>query len=365
MENSIPNGVHYLIELFGCESGQIDSVDFWKRVLPKSVDGTCMQILSSDFYKFEPQGVTGFLLLSSSHISVHTWPDKGYIACDIFTCATEEETDKAVHFIMENINHKRANVKKINRGYVYLLESMHKKKYLNLPTFCNGENMKIELNEILHEVHSGFQHIIFADTKEFGKCMVIDDIMQVAEVDHKIYDQEMLKKLKETDENILILGSGDGYVAEEALRRNPNLKIHMAELDSEVISGCKKYLGQEVFSHENMKLFIGDALHYLKMENNEEKFDGVICDFTGRPAKKYEKKKFEDFYAQILSLSKKVLKKGGWVAFQAGDSEVDEKYIDGAKIMEEMMEKEFINIERSDIMIPSYGRDDAFLFGEK
>jgi spermidine synthase len=357
MENLNPNGIHYLIEFFGCDFEQLDSLEFWEKILPESVRGTSMKVLHSHFHKFEPQGLTGFLLLSSSHISVHTWPDKNYAACDIFTCACEKETDLAFKRLKKAVICNHTNVRKINRGY----------QFLDLPIFSTGKMMQVKIKNILFEKESHFQKIVIADTEDFGKCLVLDDIMQCAEKDHDLYDKEMLSKLRKTDKNILILGGGDGYVAERALKLNPKLKVRMFELDAEVVFGSKEYLGQKVFDHKNLELYIGDALHYLKMSNGRdaEKFDGLVCDFTGEPITKEEKKKFESFYKQVIRLSKKVIKKGGWIAVQAGDSDVEEKYIDGAGILEDLLKKEFINVTRSDISIPSYGENDAFLFGEK
>lgn len=244
---------------------------------------------------------------------------------------------------------------------------MIKKKYLELPIFSTGEKMKVEVNRILYKAKSDFQEVLIADTVDYGRCLILDGIMQCAEKDHDIYDKEILKMLKKSDKNILILGGGDGYVAERALRINPNVKIRMFELDVEVVKGSKKYLGQKIFDHKNVELYIGDALYYLTSLNGRDanKFDGIVCDFTGEPITKHEQKKFENFYTHIIKLSKKVLRKGGWIAVQAGDSDVEKKYIDGAKILEGLLKKEFKDITRSDILILSYGENDAFLFGEK
>lgn len=250
---------------------------------------------------------------------------------------------------------------------VNLFTEKMKENYLDLPIFSTGEKMRVKVNKILAKINSGFQEITIADSIEFGKCLILDGIMQCAEKDHEMYDREILKMLKKKDKEILILGGGDGYVAEMALKLNPNLKIKLIELDIEVIQGSKKYLNQKVFDNKQVQLFVGDALHYLRISNGEEKnkFDGLICDFTGEPISKYEKKKFEIFYTEIIGLSKKVLKDGGWIAVQAGDSKTAKKYIDAVKTLKDLLEKHFKNVFRSDIFIPSYGEDDAFLFGKK
>lgn len=355
MTNKIPDGIHYLIEFFGCDAEQIDSVDFWKRILPESVEETSMEVLHSYFHKFEPQGVTGFLLLSSSHISVHTWPDLGYVACDIFTCATKEETDLAFERLKKEVSCEHMNADVVNRGF----------QFLNLPIFCNGEEMKIEINSVLHETQSDFQKIVVADTKDYGKCLIIDGVMQTAETDHEIYDRELLKNLKKTDSDILILGGGDGYIAQMAAENDPNLNIDIVDLDIEVINSAKKFLGQKIFDNKKVRLSIGDALHFLK--TGDKSYDGIVCDLTDTPiGSKKETEEFQKFLEKILTLSKSRLKNGGWISVQSGASCTAEGFVDEAAIIEGILKKdEFEKISRSDVFIPSYGESCAFLFAQK
>lgn len=329
-------------------------MDFWKKVLPDSVEGTSMEILHSYFYQFNPQGVTGFLLLSSSHISVHTWPDKGYAACDIFTCASEDETNIALERLKNAVAYDHINIQKVNRGY----------QFLNLPIFCNGESMKIEINDILYEAESYYQKIVIADTKDFKRCLIIDGVMQTAETDHEIYDSEMLKSLKKTDKNILILGGGDGYVAEMALKRNPKLHVDIVDLDIEVVKSVEKFLDQKVFNDKRIKLFIGDGLHFL--ESDDKNFDGIICDLTDAPVgTKKEVAKFKEFFEKILLLSKNKLKSKGWISLQCGASCSVNGYIDEVAIIEKILKKNYKNISRRDVFIPSYGESCAFMFAER
>jgi len=354
MESRFPNGIHYLIEFFGCNFKQIDSVEFWKKVLPESIEGTPIEILHSHFHKFEPQGITGFLLLSSSHISVHTWPDKGYAACDIFTCADEETTNIVYGRLKKAISHDHINLEKINRGY----------QFLSLPIFSNGKFMKLEIKDVLHESQSDFQKIIIADTEEYGKCLIIDEIPQTAEKDHNLYDKEILKPLRKKDAQVLILGGGDGYVAQMALEKYPNLKIDVIDLDVEVVKCAQKYLDQKIFDNKNASLFIGDALHFLK--STEKVYDGIICDLTDTPiGTKKEAENFKNFFEKIIPLSKNKLKDGGWMSVQSGASRTAEGFIDEASIIRSVLEKNLSGISRSDIFIPSFGESCAFLYGKK
>ena len=59
------------------------------------------KVLKIETQKFIPHGVTGFALLAESHLSIHTWPEKGVAYCDIFTCGEHYEPESAVEYLNE------------------------------------------------------------------------------------------------------------------------------------------------------------------------------------------------------------------------------------------------------------------------
>ena len=59
------------------------------------------KVIKVETQKFVPQGVTGFALLAESHLSIHTWPEKGVAKCDIFTCSANSTPEKAVEYMKE------------------------------------------------------------------------------------------------------------------------------------------------------------------------------------------------------------------------------------------------------------------------
>jgi spermidine synthase len=216
----------------------------------------------------------------------------------------------------------------------------------------------------LAEINSAFQNIILADLKKFGISLVIDGLVQTSEFDHEIYDKALLIPLKLTDKHLLILGGGDGYVAEMALKINPKLKITIVDLDTEVVDLSKKFLNQKIFSHPNVTLNIGDALNYLKNYKirHEEKVDGIIYDLTDSPiGGNGAKGRITKFYKETFELSKEVLKLGGWISAQAGASVVTPPYINVEEIIEKQVERVFKNFNRKDVMVPSFGEKNAFI----
>lgn len=237
---------------------------------------------------------------------------------------------------------------------------------LIIPVYSTGEEIKVRVKNILEKTKSDFQDILFIDTVEFGRCLLIDDVMQTAETDHDVYDRAILNSLRKTDKKILILGGGDGYVSEMALKINPDLEIKVIELDAKVVEGCEKHLGQKVFKDKRVDLHIEDAFKYLKdCAEKGETFDGVVCDLTDEPVREEELKNFQSFYERILDLSGGAISKNGWFSMQAGAYKVSGEHMDAVSILEKIIEKSFKDISRQDVMIPSFGEKNAFLYGRK
>jgi S-adenosylmethionine decarboxylase len=117
LPNTSPDGIHYLAEFFGCCPHQINSPAFWDNVLSMAVDGGEIQILHRHFYQFEPHGVTGYVLLSASHISIHTWPEHGYVSCDVFSCGDEDETEAIFRRIEAAVRHAHTHMTTMRRGF--------------------------------------------------------------------------------------------------------------------------------------------------------------------------------------------------------------------------------------------------------
>jgi len=69
-------------------------------------------------HKFEPQGVTGYALLSSSHIAIHTWPEFNFASIDIFACDSKTKVDIAINTILDGLKPKKAKSLSFNRGFI-------------------------------------------------------------------------------------------------------------------------------------------------------------------------------------------------------------------------------------------------------
>ncbi len=92
-------GRHVLLELSGCPFTLLNDIGFIRRSFFEAARRAEVTVLSENFNIFNPQGVSGVLVIAESHMSVHTWPEYGYAAIDVFTCGDNALPDRAVEFL--------------------------------------------------------------------------------------------------------------------------------------------------------------------------------------------------------------------------------------------------------------------------
>lgn len=79
-------GHHTIWDIYECNSDTCSFVDPIREILNKIVNELQLGKVDEAYKQFDPIGATGFILLEESHISIHTWPEKGYVAIDVFSC---------------------------------------------------------------------------------------------------------------------------------------------------------------------------------------------------------------------------------------------------------------------------------------
>jgi len=124
-------GNHLLIELYDCDTNSINDAIKIEKLLLKAVKISGATALNSTFHKFSPHGVSGIVVISESHFSIHTWPEYGYCALDIFTCGTEIKSEKALDFLKKELEVGSISVTEVKRGILdFPVKLLHKPEVL-------------------------------------------------------------------------------------------------------------------------------------------------------------------------------------------------------------------------------------------
>ena len=79
-------GKHVIAELYECDNDIINNEELVETIMLEAVDISGATTIKPVFHKFSPHGVSGVVVVSESHFAIHTWPEYGYCAIDIFTC---------------------------------------------------------------------------------------------------------------------------------------------------------------------------------------------------------------------------------------------------------------------------------------
>ncbi len=112
----VPVGVHCMLELYGCPAELLNDIEFIKQTLADAAEIARSTLLERISHQFHPQGVTALALLAESHISIHTWPENGYIAADVFTCGEHTKPVDACQFIARAFKSSKHLLMKLPRG---------------------------------------------------------------------------------------------------------------------------------------------------------------------------------------------------------------------------------------------------------
>lgn len=110
------NGRHLILDLYDCDSEILNDYEELQRLLEASLVMAKANILRIFGEKFEPQGVTLLALLAESHASVHTWPEIGYCAIDLYTCGDKTQTHRAAEFLKTKLKAKTSEEKELVRS---------------------------------------------------------------------------------------------------------------------------------------------------------------------------------------------------------------------------------------------------------
>ncbi|WP_416666138.1 adenosylmethionine decarboxylase [Egbenema bharatensis] len=122
-----PVGIHCILELYGCPSSLLDDPFFVRKSLQEAAKQAKSTLLNEVLHEFEPQGVTALVLLAESHISIHTWPEQGYAAVDVFTCGQHTEPEKACTYLADTFQAREQSLCKLPRKPpIAVLNSMNR-----------------------------------------------------------------------------------------------------------------------------------------------------------------------------------------------------------------------------------------------
>ncbi len=111
-----PLGRHVLAEIHGCPFDVLNDVKKVESIMVNAALESGAEVREVVFHKFSPQGISGVVVISESHLAIHTWPELGYAAVDVFTCGDKVNPWDACNYMTELFGASHMTAKETARG---------------------------------------------------------------------------------------------------------------------------------------------------------------------------------------------------------------------------------------------------------
>ena len=333
-------GRHILVEYYNCSSEILNDVTIIENSMVEAAKAADATVINSSFHHFSPYGVSGVVVIQESHLAIHTWPEYGYAAVDLFTCGDEINPWICFEYLKKAFKSETHSAMEINRGQLELLE----KKAFNIQGTrdITAPELKIARNvwltdkndsiassfrhtgEILFREKTPFQTVEVLDTYAYGKMLVIDKMVMTSEKDEFVYHEMITHPamlLHKNPKNILVIGAGDGGTIKELFKHSSIEKITMVEIDEAVVNASKAHFPEisKEFANPKLELIIGDGIQFVK-DAKDKTYDIVIID-SSDPVGPAEGLFSEIFFANVY----RILKQDGIMAAQSESPRFNEQ----------------------------------------
>jgi spermidine synthase len=328
-------GRHILVEFTGCRSEILNDVSLIEKAMSQSAIKAGATVINSTFHHFSPYGVSGVIVIQESHLAIHTWPEYGYAALDLFTCG--DTVDPWISFdelkkIFHAKNHSavemyRGSLNMINRADFHPFRSQqattmkepYRPQYSRTLWFTDrDENQALSLKyegDCLYSVKSPYQAVRVFNTTAYGRMLTLDSCIMATERDEMHYHEMLVHPVMQMHQDprrILVIGGGDGGTIREVFKYPTVEKVVMVEIDQEVVKASQQFfptLSKE-FQNPKLELIFGDGIKYVA-EAAQQSFDVVLVDGAD-PTGPAEGLFSEHFFQSC----KRALRPGGLVAAQ-------------------------------------------------
>lgn len=299
------SSTHFLAEYFGCDPARLNDAEHLRALMLEAVEAVGATLLDIICHRFSPQGVTIVVAVSESHFSLHTWPEHGYAAVDVFTCGACDPS-LAHPLLKSGLAAGAAQVLDLQRGAGAvghaIIERRHRVEdrggarampplptverqgtWINEPDDGLAFSLGLECQRVLFDQQGAFQRVQVFENDRFGRVLALDGIFQTADADEAHYHEMLVHPALacvEHPRRVLVIGGGDGGTAREVLRHPGVEQCVMVEIDPMVVDACQRFMpqvGRGVWEDPRLDLRIADAVKFVQ-QAADASFDAIIVD---------------------------------------------------------------------------------------
>ena len=255
---------HGILDLYRCSNtALLDDLEGLTRLFNQTARDLKCTIVNELFHRFTPQGVSGVVIIAESHLSVHTWPELGFAAVDLYTCGDPALIDKLPNILKVKLGAEHYDYKTFPRGFVDRPPDYREQPQLVLAPDGLSADRKwltdawadqilwtIQVRDIVLDMKSEYQRIQIVDTERLGRILILDGNIQMAEADEAGYHEMIVHTAlcragagnPAGGRRVLIIGGGDGGAAREALRHDDVSAVDLVDIDGDVLRAAREFL---------------------------------------------------------------------------------------------------------------------------
>ena len=111
-------GIEILCDFYNCSKNKMSDKNEIEKIIIQAVEESGATIVETKLFHFSPYGLTGLIIITESHFSIHTWPEHGYIAIDYFTCNKKLEINKTIEILKNYFEPENMEINEISRGEI-------------------------------------------------------------------------------------------------------------------------------------------------------------------------------------------------------------------------------------------------------
>lgn len=109
-------GLHVLADFNDCDRAALDDEPRVKQAMLEAARLAGATVITDFIHRFSPHGLSGVVVIAESHLTIHTWPELGYAAVDLFTCGTTLRPEAALDHLARVLGARHHTVSTAQRG---------------------------------------------------------------------------------------------------------------------------------------------------------------------------------------------------------------------------------------------------------
>ena len=111
-------GHQIMVEFYNCDTSLLNSIEHIRKIMLEAACECGATVVKDVFHLFNPHGVSGVVVIAESHLAIHTWPEYGYAAVDLFTCGEDINPEIALEILQIGLKAGSVTAMEVRRGVI-------------------------------------------------------------------------------------------------------------------------------------------------------------------------------------------------------------------------------------------------------